>query len=146
MHFTDYAETSPSNEGHPELTITSTLTGSINQQKDPIGKQELKKLLKKNAEGIYVCDCGYNAGNKSNRLINHQLQHCPNREKAVRTDIPCPICAKQFTYGGLKSHLLPFTRTNRKISTYNEAHADKNSKEHQEVLQKVKAMYGPKKQ
>lgn len=118
---------------------------SFNKEARATGKQQLKRLLKKNEDGHYVCDCGYSAGNRSNRLLNHQLKYCPNREVSVRTDIPCPVCDKTFTYDGLKSHLLPFTRANRKSGTYNEAHGSKNAADHQAILAKVKIMYGPKK-
>lgn len=134
-----------SNKNNRKSKKAPVLNGSINK-KEATTKQQLKKLLKKNTDGNYVCDCGYHAGTRSNRLINHQMQYCPNREVSVRTDIPCPVCAKTFTYDGLKSHLLPFTKTNRKSSTtYNEAHEHKNAIEHEKILTNVKNMYGPKK-
>lgn len=134
IYFTDHSETSTS------LSVAST-----NKEIQPREREQLKKLLKKNAVGIYVCDCGYNAGTRSHRILNHQLQHCSNREKSVRTDIPCPVCEKTFTYDGLKSHLLPFTRSNKKSGTYNEAHTSKTAVEHQGILAEVKIKYGPKK-
>lgn len=102
-------------------------------------------IVTKNSAGQYKCDCGYNAGHRKNRLTNHQKKHCSKRQKSVRTDIPCPICNKEYTYDGLKSHLLPFTKT-RKSQTYNAAHESRNADEHKLVLQNVKATYGPKKQ
>lgn len=108
-------------------------------------KEQLKKLMRKNADGHYVCDCNYNAKKRKNHLLNHQLQHCENREVVVRTDIPCPVCKKTFTYDGLKTHLLPFTRPNKKGGTYNAAHGTKTAADHQAILSDIKIKYGPKK-
>lgn len=91
----------------------------------------------------YICICGYNAKNKSHRLKNHQKQYCKMMKKSVPVH-PCPICGKQFSYDGLKSHLLAFTKTERG-GTYKEEHATVSKDDHKKILEEVKSKYGPKK-
>lgn len=114
---------------------------------DVQGRQKTNKIeVKKNADGMYECVCGYKCGKLKNRLTNHMQKYCKQLERTVRKDIPCPVCEKEFTYEGLKSHIMPFTKHNRKHQTYSAAHSMRSSQEHKDDLKFVVEKYGPKPQ
>lgn len=107
----------------------------------PNAKEKAKKQPKS-----YVCECGYNAGDRKNRLTNHQNEHCKLYPRTVKSDYLCPICGINKTYNAMKSHLLQFANVNRKNKTREvSGHAGKDAAYHLRELEKFKAKYGPKK-
>lgn len=92
----------------------------------------------------YICECGYDAKRKKARLTNHQQEgHCHLYQRTAPL-IPCPVYSKTFTYGGLKSHLLPFTKPSIR-GTYSEEHAMVNIEKHKQHYEEVKSKFAPKK-
>lgn len=113
----------------------------------PLPKTQPKGTTKpKKQPKTYVCECGYDAGNRKNRLTNHQKQFCKLLPRTVKLDFSCPICGIPKTYDGMKSHLLQFANPKRKNQTREgSAHAGKDAAYHSQELEKFKAKYGPKK-
>lgn len=119
------------------MSTTETPSPTATLSDEPVSRGRSQTQQK------YICDCGYDAKRKISRLIKHQQQHCTKR-KVTAPFFPCPVCNKEFTYDGLKSHLLPFTKTLSR-GTYNKEHAIVNIDDHKKHLEEVKSRYGPKK-
>lgn len=125
-----------------ELPATSSKSDSVAMTTQQ--QKRAQKKVTKNADGHYVCECGYNAKERKNRLTNHQDKHCNMFKKTVRTDIQCPVCDKEFSYDGLKAHILSFTKVDRKHQTYVKAHANRSVDQHKLDLDYINEKYGPK--
>lgn len=70
----------------------------------------------------YICKCGYDAGNRKNRLTTHQNQFCKEHKRSVPCNQRCPICGIENTYFAIKSHLAQIAREGRKNNTRDARH------------------------
>lgn len=136
---------SPTSTSNDERTsaapheTNSTASSATNHQ-----QLNTNETARKRRGGPYICDCGYDCKYLKSRLKNHQSSGaCP---KHPRTDPlhACPVCFKEFTFSGLKSHLKPFTKPSSR-STYNQEHSMVSVEKHKQVLEEVILKFGPKK-
>lgn len=146
-------ETATSLREQSDKTAQNNTQAAANlSPENPIADVPMGDVLPMDAEPakrpkkVWICECGYDAKGRKNRLTNHQKQFCRLIPRSVKTDFFCPVCKIQKLYDAIKSHLLQFTNPNRKNETRKTSpHASIPPQYHVDILKQFKAKFGPKK-
>lgn len=117
--------------------ITNETNAGVNSTQPP-----QKTLVRKRREiKSYKCKhCDYDAKNRKSNLKKHMMNKHGIGEVPVH---PCPVCGDEMSYESLKDHIRHNGKSER---NRDRKHRELDAEGHQEILAKIKELYGPKKQ